>query len=106
MSNLSKLEFVTLDFSEKNYLSRVLDAEIHLTAKGICHSIIEGNTTSSQDKVKAMIFLRHRLDESVKVEYLTVKDPLEVWIGLKRRYDNLKAMIFPRSRYEWMHLLI
>ncbi|XP_027772623.1 uncharacterized protein LOC114077130 [Solanum pennellii] len=91
VSNLSKLEFVALDISGKNYLSWVLDAEIHLTAKVLGDSIIEGNMTSSQDKAKAMIFLRHHLDESLKVEYLTVKDPLELWIGLKGRYDHLKA---------------
>ncbi|XP_015161411.1 uncharacterized protein [Solanum tuberosum] len=51
-----------------------------------------------------MIFLRHHLDESLKVKYLTVKDPLELWIGLKGRYDHLKATVLPRSRYEWMHL--
>ncbi|KAK4711378.1 hypothetical protein R3W88_005891 [Solanum pinnatisectum] len=51
-----------------------------------------------------MIFLRHHLDESLKVEYLTMKDPLELWIGLKGRYDHLKAMVLPRARYEWMHL--
>ncbi|XP_049394559.1 uncharacterized protein LOC125858808 [Solanum stenotomum] len=85
MSNLSKLEFVALDISEKNYLSWVLDAKIHLTAKGLGDCIIEGNKASSQNKAKAMIFLRHHLDESLKVEYLTVKDPLELWIGLKGR---------------------
>ncbi|XP_049370106.1 uncharacterized protein LOC125835008 [Solanum verrucosum] len=78
MSNLSKLEFVALDISGKNYLSWVLDAEIHLTAKGLGDCIIEGNKASSQDKAKAMIFLRHHLDESLKVEYLTMKDPLEL----------------------------
>ncbi|XP_049391642.1 uncharacterized protein LOC125856122 [Solanum stenotomum] len=82
----------------------VLDAEIHLTAKGLGDSIIEGNTTPSQDKTKAMIFLRHHLDESLKVEYFTVKDPLELWIGLKGRYDHVKATVLPRARYEWMHL--
>ncbi|XP_015170483.1 uncharacterized protein [Solanum tuberosum] len=104
MSNLSKLEFVALDISGKNYLSWVLDAEIHLTAKGLGDCIIEGNKASSQDKAKAMILLRHHLDESLKVEYLTVKDPLELWIGLKGRYDHLKATVLPRARYEWMHL--
>ncbi|KAK4719669.1 hypothetical protein R3W88_018007 [Solanum pinnatisectum] len=106
MSNLSKLEFVTLDIFEKNYLSWVLDAEIHLTANGLGDCIIEGNKASSQDKAKAMIFLRHHLDESLKVEYLkylTVKDPLELWIDLKGRYDHLKATVLPRARYEWMH---
>ncbi|TMX03202.1 hypothetical protein EJD97_017661 [Solanum chilense] len=47
--------------------------------------------TSGQDKAKAMIFLRHNLGESLEVGYLTVKDPLELWIGLKGMYDHLKA---------------
>ncbi|XP_015167816.1 uncharacterized protein [Solanum tuberosum] len=104
MSNLSKLEFVALDISGKNYLSWVLDADIHFTAKGLGDSIIEGNNTLSQDKAKAIIFLRHHLNENPKVEYLTVKDPLELWVGLKGRYDHLKATVLPMARYEWMHL--
>ena len=32
MSNLTKLEFVALDISGNNYLSWILDAEIHLDA--------------------------------------------------------------------------
>ncbi|XP_016482050.1 uncharacterized protein LOC107802977 [Nicotiana tabacum] len=74
MSNLSKLEFVTLDISRKNYLSWVLDAEIHLAAKGLGDTITQ------------------------------VKDPLELWTGMKERYDHLKATVFPRAQYEWMHL--
>ncbi|XP_015165131.1 uncharacterized protein [Solanum tuberosum] len=104
MSILSKLEFVALDISSKNYLSWVLDAEIHLDAKGLGTTITEGNATSSQDKVKAMIFLRHHFDEGLKAEYLTVKDPLELWTGLKERYDHLKATVLPRDCYDWIHL--
>nr|XP_004234302.1 uncharacterized protein LOC101245730 [Solanum lycopersicum] len=90
MSNLSKLDFVALDKSGKNYLSWVLDVEIHLTAKGLKATINQGNEASSQDKAKAMIFLRHHLDEGLKIEYLTVKDPLKLWTDLKGRYDHLK----------------
>ncbi|XP_060170489.1 uncharacterized protein LOC132601427 [Lycium barbarum] len=79
MSNLSKLEFVAFDISGKNYLSWVLDAEIHLDTKGLGATITQDNTTSSQDKAKTMIFLHHHLDEGLKVEYLIVKDPLELW---------------------------
>ncbi|XP_070001872.1 uncharacterized protein [Nicotiana sylvestris] len=51
-----------------------------------------------------MIFLRHHLDEGLKTEYLTLKDPFELWSSLKERYDHLKATILPRARYEWIHL--
>ncbi|XP_004243931.1 uncharacterized protein [Solanum lycopersicum] len=104
MSNLSKLEFVALDISEKNYLSWVLAAEIHLVAKGLDATITQGNEASSQDKAKVMIFIRHHLNEGLKIEYLMVKDPLELWIDLKGRYDHLKATVLQSTRYEWNHL--
>ncbi|XP_019229730.1 PREDICTED: uncharacterized protein LOC109210729 [Nicotiana attenuata] len=66
--------------------------------------VAEGNKASSQDKVKALIFLCHHLDEGLKVEYLTMKDPFELWTVLKERYDHLKATVLPKARYEWMHL--
>nr|XP_009767987.1 PREDICTED: uncharacterized protein LOC104219048 [Nicotiana sylvestris]XP_016492567.1 PREDICTED: uncharacterized protein LOC107812051 [Nicotiana tabacum] len=100
ISNLSKLEFVALDISGKNYLLWVLDAEIHLAAKGLGNTITHGNEASSQDKAKTMIFLRHHLDEGLKVEYLTVKDPLELWTGLKERYDHLKATQYRERNFK------
>ncbi|XP_075084818.1 uncharacterized protein LOC142168059 [Nicotiana tabacum] len=51
-----------------------------------------------------MILLRYYLDEGLMVGYLKVKDPLELWTGLKECYDHLKGTILPRARYEWMHL--
>ena len=104
MANLTKIEFMVLDISGKNYLSWTLDAEMHLNAMGLGETIKEGNETSNQDRAKAMIFIRHHLDEGLKVEYLTVKDPLDLWQNLKERYDHLKTVILPKARYEWMHL--
>ncbi|XP_070035729.1 uncharacterized protein [Nicotiana tomentosiformis] len=78
MSNLSKLEFVTLDISGNNYLPWVLDAEIHLDAKGLGDTIKKRNEASSQDKAKAMIFLRHHLDEG---EPMNNEDMLEKTIS-------------------------
>ena len=90
MSSLTKLEFLALDINGDNYLSWVLDAEIHLDAMNLGETIKEGNTTSSQEKAKAMIFLRHHLHEGLKIEYLTIKDPYELWQSLKERYDHKK----------------
>ena len=88
MSNLAKLEFVALNITRKNYLSWVLDVEIYWDAKGLRDFIKEGNRVFNQDKAKAMIFLRHHLHERLKIEYLTVKDPLTLWNNLKKRYDH------------------
>ncbi|KAK9062752.1 hypothetical protein SSX86_019942 [Deinandra increscens subsp. villosa] len=104
MSNLAKLEFLALDITGKNYLSWVLDTEIHLNAKSLGDTIKEGNETSIQDIAKAMIFLRHHIHEDLKSEYLTTKDPLDLWNNLKERYDHQKTVILPRVRFEWTNL--
>ena len=46
MSNLTKLEFVALDITGKNYLSWTLDAEIYLDAMNLGVAIKEGNQAS------------------------------------------------------------
>ena len=76
MTNITKLEFVALDISGKNYLSWILDVEIHLAAMNLENTIKEGNIASQQDRAKVLIFLRHHIDKSLKSEYLTVNDPL------------------------------
>ena len=67
-------------------------------------TIKERNTTSSHEKAKAMILLRHHLHEGLKIEYLMVKDPYVLWKILKERYDHQKTVILPKARYDWMHL--
>ena len=46
MSNLTKLEFVTLDISGKNYLSWIFNAKIHLDSMNLGAMIKEGNQVS------------------------------------------------------------
>ncbi|XP_059302177.1 uncharacterized protein LOC132054133 [Lycium ferocissimum] len=58
MANLSKREFVALNISGKSYL----------------YTIKDKYQASNQNRGKAMIFLCHHLEESLKMEYLTVKD--------------------------------
>ena len=88
MANLTKQEFVPLDISGKNYLSWAMDVEMHLESMGLGKTIAQNNDATSQDRAKAMIFLRHHLDESLKTEYLTVKNPLDLWRSLKERFDT------------------
>ena len=81
-----------------------MDAEIHLDASNLEETIKQNNSASLQNRAKALIFLRHHLDASLKNEYLTVKDPLVLWQSLKDRYDHQKTVILPKARYDWLHL--
>ncbi|XP_021737856.1 uncharacterized protein LOC110704384 [Chenopodium quinoa] len=105
MSNLAKLEFVALDITGNNYLSWVLDAEIHLNAKGLGDTIKENNTATSQDKAKAMIFLGHHLHEGLKTEYLTVKDPqvLENYITIELCGEKITDAEMLEKTYSTFH---
>ncbi|GKA34444.1 hypothetical protein Tco_0720873, partial [Tanacetum coccineum] len=96
MSNLVKLEFLALDISGQNYLSWVLN--------GLGDTIKAGKETTIEQKAKAMIFLRRHLHENLKIEHLTVKDPLVLWNHLKDIYEHQKTVILPRARYEWVYL--
>ncbi|XP_070667415.1 uncharacterized protein [Malus domestica] len=78
MANLAKLDFAALDITGKNYLTWA----------------------------KAMIFIRHHLDEALKSEYLTVEDPLALWKALRNRYNHQTTVILSRARYNWTHLRI
>ena len=66
MSNLKKLKFVAHDISGKNYLSWILDVEIHLDALNLGVTSKEINQASQQDRTKALIFLRRHLHEGLK----------------------------------------
>ena len=83
MLNIAKLGFVALDISSKNYLSWVMDAEIHIDAINLGNTIKEGNDASLQDCTRALIFLHHHIDEGLKGEYLTVKDLFILWNNLR-----------------------
>ena len=104
MSNIAKFEFAPLSITGTNYMSWVLDIEMHLESMGLEKTIMKGKDITGQEKAKAMIFLRHHIDEALKMEYLTVKDPLELWTNLNDRYDHQKLVVLPKARNAWQHL--
>nr|XP_017250883.1 PREDICTED: uncharacterized protein LOC108221520 [Daucus carota subsp. sativus] len=104
MANLAKLEFVALDVSGNNYLSWVLDAELHLSANGLKDTIDPEKIPTVEQNAKAIIFLRHHIHEDLKSEYLTIKNPLTLWNNLKDRFDHQKLVHLPSARYDWINL--
>ncbi|XP_068328173.1 uncharacterized protein [Pyrus communis] len=106
MTNLAKLDFVAMDITGKNYLTWVLDTKIHLEAGNLRDTIREESSSSSQDRAKAMIFIRRHLDEGLKSEYLTIEDLLALWKALRNIYNHQTMMILLRACYEWTHLRI
>ena len=101
MSNLTKLEFVALDISGNNYYpgfwmlnyTLMLRTWEKISKQIIVHPCRIALSASLQDRAEALIFLRHHLDESLKNEYLIIKDPLVLWQSLQDRYDHHKISL-------------
>jgi hypothetical protein len=71
---------------------------------GLGDTIKYDDEASSQNKVKTMIFLCRHLHEELKIEYITIKDPLILWKNLKDKYDHQKTVILLKAHYDWIHL--
>ena len=76
MSNLVKLDFNPLDITGNNFLPWMVDIEMYLESMGLLETLNEENNSSRMDKARSLIFLRRHLVESLKNEYLTIRDPV------------------------------
>ncbi|KAJ0018101.1 hypothetical protein Pint_11550 [Pistacia integerrima] len=88
MSNLVKLQYEALKLDGKNYDEWALDTTLHVESMKLGEVIKEGNMTSLHDKSKATIFLRHHIQEGLRVKYKDIKDPLQLWTNLKERFEH------------------
>ncbi|XP_013631813.1 PREDICTED: uncharacterized protein LOC106337269 [Brassica oleracea var. oleracea] len=52
------------------------------------------------------MIIRHHLVESLKNQYLTIEDPLDLGNELKSRYDHQRTVILPKARSDWRDLRI
>ena len=67
MSDITKREFVELALDGSNYLTWAFDAEIHITSFDLSETIILDSKYNSVEKAKTLIFLRHHLNQDLKM---------------------------------------
>ncbi|XP_020253790.1 uncharacterized protein LOC109830840 [Asparagus officinalis] len=104
MSDIIKREFAELAVDGSNYLTWALDVEIYLNSCDLSNTIAPASQSTSAQKAKALIFLRHHLNKDLKNEYLTEKDPAVLWQSLKDRFDQQTAIMLPQAQYDWLNL--
>ena len=97
MIHITKPKFHVLDVSGQNYQSWRLDVELHLQGKGLEDTLVENGKATTKDKDNALIFMRRHQHDSLKVQYLMVQDPLELWTKLKDRYDHMKIVVLSQT---------
>ena len=106
MSKINNLDFPALNLFGDNYLQWALDAKIIFKSKALGECITEENNASEKDRYRAILIIRHHLAESLKDQYLTIENPLDLWNELKSRYDHQRTVILPKARFDWRDLRI
>ena len=101
MANIASREFEFLHIAGNNYISWNFDVKLHLNARNLSKTIEANNNEPNDTKAKALIFIRHLLDDGLKNEYLTIEDPQELWFSLKARCEHLKMVYLPKARNNW-----
>ena len=97
MSKINNLNFAALNLSGDNYLQWAFDAKIILKSKGLGECVSEDNNASEKDRYSAILIICHHLIESLKDQYLTIENPLDLWTELKTRYDHQRTMLLPKA---------
>ena len=78
MLKINNLDFVALNLAGDNYLQWVLDTKFILKSKGLGECIAKDNNASKKDRYKAILIIRHHLIESLKDQYITIENPLDL----------------------------
>ena len=99
MAHITKPKFHVLDISGQNYQSWRLDVELHLQKEGLVNSLKKDGNANAKYKANALIFMHCHLHDSLKVQYLMVRDLLELCNKLRERYDHMKTMVIPQVQY-------
>ena len=104
MAYIAKPKFRVLDVNGQNYQSWKLDIEFHLQGEGIADDLVENGIAIAKDKANALILIHRHLHDSLKIQYLMVRDHLKLWTKLKERYDHMKIVVLPQTQYAEQHL--
>jgi hypothetical protein len=50
--------------------------------------------------------MRHHLNPTLQLQYLTVTSPYALWLSLWNRFNHQQTMFLPKTRYNWIHFRV
>ena len=97
IANIKKHKFNILDVNGNNYLSCYFDVELHLQGQGLVETLAKSGKYNKKDEANTLIFIRRHLPDALKIQYLQVRKPSDLWKRLKKRYDHTKTIMLPQA---------
>ena len=110
-SRSQALMFAPLNSDGSNFLEWVIDAKIVLSADDLIRTLSNQATTSTDPaqqipaaaRWQALILLRRHLDHALRLQYLHVDDPAELWAQLHSRFNH---QVLDQARTDWIDLRV
>ncbi|KAJ1292292.1 hypothetical protein BS78_02G381100 [Paspalum vaginatum] len=91
-----------------NYPDWASDIKIGFTSRGLLNTIdppVEnGPAITDIMKYTALLLLRISIHRDLKKEYLLEENPRNLWLALKKCYEQQKEIIYHDAQHEWNHL--
>jgi len=105
-------EFEELALNGHNYPTWAMDIKISLASRGLVRAIQDPETAlpegatplNEQQKYAALFIIRHHIHPDLKAEYLQEESPSTLFLSLKTRYEQQKAVVLPEALHDWTHL--
>ena len=116
-SRLQALMFPPLSSDGTNFLEWINDAKTVLSAEDLARTLITPVASTSDApnpaanipavcKWQALLLLRRHLDPALRLQYLEVDDPAELWAQLHARFHHQQTLFLPQARSDWINLRV
>jgi hypothetical protein len=116
-SRMQSLLFNPLSADGTNFLEWINDAKTVLNAEGIARTLITPVASTSDApnptanlpdvcKWQALLLLRRHLDPDLRLQYLEIDDPADLWAQLHARFHHQQTLFLPQARTDWINLRV
>jgi hypothetical protein len=101
-------EFNELALDGHNYPTWALDVKISMTFRGIMAALTppaeREATFLDTYKYQALYIIWNHLHPDLRLEYVMEEEHHSLWVALKGRYEQQKAILLSEANYEWTQI--
>jgi hypothetical protein len=108
---VQSLLFEPLNSNGSNFAEWTYDVKVFLQAENIAKAISKDEIPADEQlppatKWHTLMILRRHLDHALRIQYLHIEDPTELWVELQAQFDHQQMLYLPQARSDWTNLCV